>query len=48
MPRPSPRVLPPTHELVDLDMIPRLATDPVATGSDHAGAEFGRIWNAVS
>src|SRR5271157_4385050 len=21
-------------------MIPRLATDPVATGSDHAGAEF--------
>src|SRR5207245_10370939 len=26
--------------LVDLDMIPRLATEAVATGSDHAGAEF--------
>ena len=34
--------------LVDLDMIPRMATDAVAIGSDHAGAELWRIWNAVS
>jgi len=34
--------------LVDLDMIPRLATDASRPGRNHAGAEFVEIWNAVS
>src|SRR4029077_20242117 len=39
---PAPRAARPPADpcLVDLDMIPRLATDAVAIGSDHAGAEF--------
>ena len=34
--------------LVDLDMIRRLATDAVATGSDQPARSLWRIWNAVS
>src|SRR4029077_2487113 len=39
---PAPRAARPPADpcLVDLDMIPRLAADSVAIGSDHAGAEF--------